>query len=212
MEEIIRGVKTKIYFYIFFLIIIVCASVFFVFQTSKNFEHVQQIKNIGRNVHVLQESMTDFKTRITHIRKTGEILSNVCYSDMQGLREVLLRELEGMGMSVLDISLKERRNDAESAFPGKGNIIEVTVSGLLQADKIPAFLFAVSSRPKIWGVEKMNISPKVSAVDFVSKLMNAHQRGEKEYIETLMSHGQKALEDTSFNMMAVSMSVLVVVR
>lgn len=212
MEEIVKGIKTKIYFFICVLVIIVCAGAFFVFQATQNYEKVQQIKNVKNNISLLQKKVDDFKLYITHIRKTGEILSNVCYSDMQGLREVLLRELETMGMSVLDISLKEKRDTTESAFPGKGNIIEVTVSGLLQADKIHTFFIAISSRPKIWGIEKIHISPQVSAVDYVEKLMNARQSGEKEYIEALMSHGQKILEDTSLDMVAVNMDVLVVVR
>ena len=136
----------------------------------------------------------------------GTILTNIKYTNTLTLRETLFRELESIGLVVSDISLKEKTGKEDK---NKG-LIEVSVAGAIALEKMPEFLKAVSSRPKIWGVESIDINPKISPAELVSQFILLHRKGDRRGISLFIEQGKEFLSKESSSVVDMKMRFVVV--
>lgn len=211
MDEIILSARRKIVALLVIAVLSACAFGAGIFFSVRGGVAIKAFLDTGQQTALLERGIMEFSPRIEEAKRMGAALANVRYPGAQGLREVLFRELEGMGLSAPDISLRERnteRNRGGTNVPD--GIIEVTASGFIPLDKIPLFVKETSSRSRVWGMEFLEFTPRVSPAGLVSQFMQLHERRDVRNLETFTQQGREFLEDKSPAYADVKMRFIVV--
>ena len=206
MNEIIAAAKRKIIFLVVTIAIIIASSGVFSFYSVRGGFMVREFLEIGDQMGVTENSIRAFSGKVEEAKRMGTILANIKYTNAQTLRETLFRELEGMGLAVTDISLRERADGGDR----RSGVIEVVVSGTTPFKSIPDFMKSVSSRPKIWGIELLELNPRVSPAELVSQFIMLHKRGDKRGVELFLQQGKDFLSNEASSVVDVKMKFVVV--
>lgn len=206
MEQIVSTAKRKIILFVIFGALVVAAGGLLAQQSVKNAVLLQFYSGMKTDILRLSAESREFAVKVNEAKRTGNLLANIRYGSPSTLRETLFRELESMDFFVSDISLKEREDSAGI----KSGIIEVSITGSILMEKIPSFLEALSSRPKIWGVESLDITPKISPAELVGEFLGLHRRGDKAGVEKFLLQGESLLEDEKSSLTDVELKILVV--
>lgn len=206
MDEIIAVSKRKLILLMAAAVCVVAGSGFFSFLSVKDGFLIKSLNEITGQAWTLEKNISDFFPRVEEAKRMGTILTNIKYTNTLTLRETLFRELESMGLVVSDISLKEKTGKEEK---NKG-LIEVSVAGAIALEKMPEFLKAVSSRPKIWGVESIDINPKISPAELVSQFILLHRKGDRRGISLFIEQGKEFLSKESSSVVDMKMRFVVV--
>lgn len=206
MDEIIAVSKRKLILLMAAAVCVVAGSGFFSFLSVKDGFLIKSLNEITGQAGTLEKNISDFFPRVEEAKRMGTILTNIKYTNTLTLRETLFRELESIGLVVSDISLKEKTGREDK---NKG-LIEVSVAGAIALEKMPEFLKAVSSRPKIWGVESIDINPKISPAELVSQFILLHRKGDRRGISLFIEQGKEFLSKESSSVVDMKMRFVVV--
>ena len=205
MDEIIAVSKRKLIL-LMIAVTVISGSGLFSFLSVKSGFLIKSLIEITGRATGLERNINDFFPRVEEAKRMGSILTNIKYTNTLTLRETLFRELESIGLVVSDISLKEKTGKEEK---NKG-LIEVNVAGAISLEKIPDFLKSVSSRPKIWGVENIDINPKISPAELVSQFMLLHRKGDRRGISLFIEQGKDFLSKENSSVVDLKMRFVVV--
>jgi len=206
MDEIIAVSKRKLILLMIVAVTVISGSGLFSFLSVKSGFLIKSLIEITGRATGLERNINDFFPRVEEAKRMGSILTNIKYTNTLTLRETLFRELESIGLVVSDISLKEKTGKEEK---NKG-LIEVNVAGAISLEKIPDFLKSVSSRPKIWGVENIDINPKISPAELVSQFMLLHRKGDRRGISLFIEQGKDFLSKENSSVVDLKMRFVVV--
>lgn len=242
MIDIVDNAKKKVFTMIFLAFIIIIATGILSFYTVRGGFSIYSFYDIDKKITNTRHMINDFSKEIEDVKYIGNIISNVKYSNMQTLREVLLKELETMGLFVADVVLKERATvdgkrgtvvvpstsrgvpssrgikdrapskEKATSVLNKGTIIESSVSGSILFKSIPDFLKKISSHDKIWGIEVLELVPKVSPSELISQFISLHKSGDKRGVEMFFNQGQAFLQDETSFPVSVKLKFIVVVE
>lgn len=207
MEQIINTTKRKIICFFILGFFVAFGGGLFSWQSVKNMILFRVYAEVKKDVNKLSVESEEFSLKVNKAKKIGSLLTNIRYGNSSTLRETLFRELEGISLFVNDITLKER----EDLTGIKNGVIEVSVSGTILMENLPSFLEALSSRPKIWGVESLDITPKISPAELIGQFLELHNRGDKAGVEKLLVQGESLLQDEKSSLAEIKLKVLVVV-
>lgn len=145
-------------------------------------------KNLAKNLSAFDGEIEAFKPAMDNAARIGALMSNVKYESASGLRETLHKELSNIGFAVSEISVSPSK---------KKGLVDVSANGSVGANELGAFIKGLSTRPKIWGIAEMSISPAVSPASLVSQFVILHKRGDRRGVENFLSQGKMLLGEGS---------------
>jgi hypothetical protein len=166
----------------------------------------------GINSNVRRYSSTAEK-----IQSSLNVLRKVIY-ESQNLQSTLAEEFLESGLAVDNFTVKPiPPANKVKTVPSKGsedwkffNFATVSLSGALEVDNIPKFMFFLSTRPKLWHISTLDIQPMDAPADFVTRF----QRVEKDITAQGRTFERDNLlklinERANKNKMSVSLAFLV---
>lgn len=175
-----------------FCILCIALSGWFGRSAGENIAFLLEYKKNIPNIIALDASLSKIPLGIdtTELKKEAEAAKY----DSAKLSADISNEMSLYGMVVMDVSVKQI----------SGKEVSLSIKGIVPASKVYNFMLGVSSTDKFFFVKKLNLSPRSSAAQIISRL-DQLQRNSKAF-QDLKSEIEKSGLD-SFN---VDMEALVV--
>lgn len=175
-----------------FCVFCVALSGWFGRTTGENIAYLLEYKKNTPKITALDASLsrTPLGIDMTELKKEAEAAKY----DSTKLSADISNEMSSYGMVVMDVSVKEI----------SGKEVSLSIKGIVPASKVYNFMLGVSSTDKFFFVKKLNLSPRSSATQIISRL-DQLRRNSKAF-QDLKSEIEKSGLD-SFN---VDMEAMVV--
>lgn len=176
--------KRIVAFGIVFCLICIAIAVGYGRIVGNNVAFLLEYKKNTSEITALNNSMARIPLSVdmTELNKSVEKAKY----DSAKLSADISNEMSSYGMVVMDVSVKQI----------SGKEVSLSIKGVVQAPKVYDFMLGISSTDKFFFVKKLNLSPKNSATQIISR-MDQLQKNSKAF-QNLKSDIEKSGLD-SFN-------------
>jgi len=183
IQEMVKRGKREILICIFAAMALSVFSGFIAAFTVGQGRGIWELRRGFDEIRMIQRQVALSQPKIEDSKAVGAQVESVFY-DSRRVKEDISRELAACGLVVLQINVSEAREDGQGAAkdPLRGQTLQVSATGTLTLEDVDRFMKAISSRPKVWRIDRVAVTPKMSPVKLISALSKYHSQ--RDYVRT----------------------------
>jgi hypothetical protein len=185
IAEVIKKGKKEIYIGLAIVVVVIVTTIitisFAVYQVKGIVSGQKQVKHM----YSLAKQVDTVRPKIDESIEIGRYIEAVFY-DSKKVKDDISRELSASGLVVMQISISEPDQQQRLSLPNS-QVLNVNVVGTISLEDVDGFIFAISARPKIWQINKLQITPKISPTELIAKLDQYYQQRDYDRINNFLS-------------------------